>query len=375
MSDHTAVTLTQELVRFPTINPPGNESACAAYVGGILAGAGFRVTYREFDAERTSLVARIDGHEPGPPLCFTGHLDTVPLGAARWTRDPLRGEIGEGRLWGRGSSDMKSGVAAFVTAAVRVARQRLPKAGLVLVITAGEETGCTGAADLARQPGMLGQAGAMIVAEPTSNYPCVGHKGALRLDAITRGITAHGSMPEQGDNAVYTMARAIPRLEAFDFGVPAHRVLGRPTLNVGTIHGGLNINSVPDECVAGIDIRTIPGQSHEGLMSALSTCVGPDVELVSTRWVTGVWTEPATAWVQDVFDIMAPLLGERPDARALPYFTDGSILAEAYGGAPTVILGPGEAAQAHQTDEYCLVERIEQAAEAYTRIAQRWCGL
>lgn len=375
MSEHPAVTLTQELVRFPTINPPGDESVCAVYVGGILERAGFRVTYREFDSKRTSLVARLDASEPGAPLCFTGHLDTVPLGAAPWARDPLAGEIGEGRLWGRGSSDMKSGVASFVTAAVQVAGQPRPKAGLVLVITAGEETGCTGAADLAGQPGLLGQAGAMIVAEPTSNYPCVGHKGALRLDAIARGITAHGSMPEQGDNAVYKLARVIPRLEGFDFRIPSHPVLGAPTLNVGTIHGGLNINSVPDECVAGIDIRTIPGQDHDALMSALMACVGPEVDLVSTRWVTGVWTEPSTRWVQEVFDIMTPVIGERPEPRALPYFTDGSILAEAYGGAPTIILGPGEAAQAHQTDEYCLVERIEQAAEAYTRIARQWCGL
>ncbi len=158
------------------------------------------------------------------------------------------------------------------------------------------------------------------------------------------------------------------------FEATPHPHLGAPSLNVGTIHGGLNINSVPDACTIGIDIRTIPGQEHDALMAALASCVGPEVDLQSSRWVSGVWTEPTHPWVQQVFDIMAPMLGARPEPRTLPYFTDGSILSEAYGGVPTLILGPGEAAQAHQTDEYCFVERIEQAAEFYERIAVQWCG-
>lgn len=374
MAQVESVTLTQELVRFPTINPPGRERACARYVGGLLEDAGFRIAYHEFDEERTSVVATLAGRDDTPPLCFTGHLDTVPLGAAPWSHDPHAATIDGDKLWGRGSSDMKSGVAAFVTAARALGPRGRPAAGLTLVITAGEETGCTGAADLATRAGALGQAGALVVAEPTSNYPCVGHKGALRLEAVTRGVTAHGSMPEQGENAIYTMGRALATLETFDFATAAHPYLGGPTLNVGTIHGGLNINSVPDACTVGIDIRTIPGQQHEALMAALARSVGPDVELHSTRWVLGVWTEPTHAWVQQVFDVMAPLLGTRPEPRTLPYFTDGSVLAEAYGGVPTLILGPGEAAQAHQTDEYCFVERIGQAAEAYERIAVQWCG-
>ena len=374
MAQAESVTLTQELVRFPTINPPGRERACAHYVGGLLESAGFRVAYHEFDDERTSLIATLAGRGEKLPLCFTGHLDTVPLGAAPWTHDAHAGEIEGAKLWGRGSSDMKSGVAAFLTAARALGGRREPAAGMTLVITAGEETGCTGAEDLAARAGVLGRAGALVVAEPTSNYPCVGHKGALRLEAVTRGVTAHGAMPEQGENAVYKMGRALAKLEAFSFDATPHPHLGAPSLNVGTIHGGLNINSVPDACTIGIDIRTIPGQEYGALMAALASRVGSEVDLQSSRWVSGVWTEPTHPWVQQVFDIMAPTLAARPEPRTLPYFTDGSILSEAYGGVPTLILGPGEAAQAHQTDEYCFVERIEQAAEAYERIAVQWCG-
>ena len=209
-----------------------------------------------------------------PPLCFTGHVDVVPLGAAPWKKDPFAGETDAGRLYGRGSSDMKSGVAAFVTAAVRLAPHLERTAGLALVITAGEETGCEGAFHLQRD-GVLGRAGALVVAEPTSNYPFVGHKGALWLRAKTRGVTAHGSMPERGDNAVYKAARAVSELAAFRFANPPHPLMGQATLNVGTIQGGLNINSVPDQAVIGVDIRTVPTLNHHELLAALAAPTRP----------------------------------------------------------------------------------------------------
>ena len=135
-----AVSLTQTLLRFRTINPPGDERACSRHLGGLLEPAGFEIAYHEFGEGRTSLVARKGGRADVAPLCFTGHIDTVPLGARPWTRDPFAGEVADGRLYGRGSSDMKSGVAAFAVAALRLA-DRLPGTpGLVLVVTAGEET-------------------------------------------------------------------------------------------------------------------------------------------------------------------------------------------------------------------------------------------
>ncbi|MFN2546342.1 MAG: M20 family metallopeptidase [Myxococcales bacterium] len=169
-----AVELTRELVRIDTINPMSPERPCAERVGKLLAEAGFAVTKHEFAPGRTSVVARRDGPDA---LCFAGHTDTVPLGAAKWRHDPFGGELSGGLLYGRGSSDMKSGVAAMVAAALDLAKRPLRK-GLVLVLVAGEETGCEGAAHLARTKA-LGSAGAMIVGEPTGNVPVVGHKGAL----------------------------------------------------------------------------------------------------------------------------------------------------------------------------------------------------
>jgi len=366
------VELTRTLVAFDTINPPGNERPCAEYLGRLLEDGGFSVSYHEFDDTRTSLVARIGGSPDGKPLCFTGHIDTVPLGAAPWTVEPFAGEISDGKLYGRGSSDMKSGVAAFVVAALRLGRELTAGPGVILVITAGEETGCEGAFHLASLGDVLGEAGAVVVAEPSSNQPWIGHKGALWLTARTTGVTAHGSMPELGVNAVYKAAGAIAKLEDFDFNIARDAILGKPTLNVGTVHGGMNINSVPDMAEIGIDIRTTPGQNHATIRSDLSGYLGDGVELEAIVDVGGVLTDPANEWMQEVFDIMSGILGSRPETHTAAYFTDASALTPAYGGVPTVILGPGEAAMAHQTDEYCFVDRIGEAVEAYTEIARRW---
>src|SRR5689334_682445 len=131
--------LTRELLAFNTINPPGMERACARHLGRLLETAGFTLSYHEFAESRTSLIARIGGDSSKPPICFTGHIDTVPLGAARWTRDAFAGETDGDRLYGRGSTDMKSGIAAFVCAALELAPRLARGPGLVLVITAGEE--------------------------------------------------------------------------------------------------------------------------------------------------------------------------------------------------------------------------------------------
>lgn len=366
------VELTRTLVAFDTINPPGDERPCAEHLGRLLEDVGFTVSYHEFAERRTSLVARIGGSSETTPLCFTGHIDTVPLGATPWTVEPFAGEISDGKLYGRGTTDMKSGVAAFVVAVLRLGRELAAGPGVILVITAGEETGCEGAYHLAGLADVLGEAGAIVVAEPSSNQPWIGHKGAIWLTARTTGVTAHGSMPEKGVNAVYKAANAIGKLEDFDFNIAPDAILGKPTLNVGTVHGGLNFNSVPDMAEIGIDIRTTPGQDHATILSNLSGYLGDGVELETVVDVGGVLTDPANEWMQEVFDIMSGILGSRPEAHTAAYFTDASALAPAYGGAPTVILGPGEATMAHQTDEYCIVDRIGEAVEAYTEIARRW---
>lgn len=366
------VALAQALIRYKTVNPPGSERDCAHHLGRMLEEAGFDVSYAEAEEGRTNVVARLGGRT-GKPLCFTGHIDTVPLGNQPWSVDPFAADIVDGKLYGRGSTDMKAGVAAFVAAAIDTAETLADGPGVVLIITAGEETGCEGAYFLTEQKDLLGEAGALVVAEPTGNYPMIGHKGALWLNAVAHGVTAHGSMPEHGVNAVYKAGRMLSKLEAFDFGRPAHEVLGRDTLNVGTIAGGMNLNSVPDLCRVGIDIRSTPGANHGEIKAHLTERLAPElVALETVIDLEGVWTAAEQAWVREVYAVMTPILRETPAPKGATFFTDASALTPFYGNIPTIILGPGEPSLAHQTDEFCYVERIGQAKTAYEEIIKRW---
>ena len=373
MSCHPdAVELTRKLLSFNTINPPGAEEACARYLGSLLEAAGFHVEYAAFAPTRTSVVARIGRDSGKPPLGFTGHIDTVPLGAAQWKQDAFGASLEGGRLYGRGSSDMKSGVAAFVVAALALAERLREGPGITLVITADEECGCGGAAFLAKQTDLLGKIGALVVGEPTGNYPLVGHKGALWLEARTTGVTAHGSMPERGDNAIFKAARAVDVLRTFDFGIEAHPLMGRPTLNVGTLHAGLNINSVPDSATIGVDIRTIPGQNHRELRQKLERALGADVQVAPIVDVEAIYSHPDDPWMQHVFAVTERQIGERPKPRTATYFTDAAVLNDAYRDVPICVLGPGEPHLAHQTDEFCLVDRVEQSVAIYTDLMREW---
>jgi succinyl-diaminopimelate desuccinylase len=370
-----AIQLTRDLVRLRSINPPGEEEPCARLLAVPLEAAGFRVSSHSFAAGRTSIVATLDGSGDGEPICLTGHLDTVPLGTAPWTRDPLAAETDGDRLFGRGSSDMKSGVAAMLVAALEMARLPNRKTGIVLIFTAGEETGCDGARYLTQINGLLPKAGALLVGEPTGNYPLIGHKGALWLKAAFHGVTAHGSMPELGDNAVLKAARGVLRLAEHGFDATRHNHLGGPSLNVGSLHGGLNVNSVPDQAEVQIDIRTVPGQSNAAISEDVARVIGEGAELSRIVDVGAVASNPQNEWISDVFDLYERVSGQRVDPRGAPFFTDASVLTPAMGGVPTLIMGPGETAMAHKTDEYCHLSKIEAAVELYAEILRRWLHL
>ncbi|MBC7578347.1 MAG: M20 family metallopeptidase, partial [Tardiphaga sp.] len=330
----------------------------------------------EFAPRRSTLVARIGGSPVKAPICFTGHVDIVPLGSVPWAHAPFAAEIVDGKLYGRGSSDMKSGVAAFTVAAIALADQIRNTAGVTLVITAGEETGCEGAFDLVNRAdaaAILGSAGALVVAEPTSNEPLVGHKGALWIQASATGVTAHGSMPERGDNAIYKIARAALALENFAFETEPHALMGQGSLNVGTVRGGLNINSVPDAAEIAIDIRTVAGQDHRQIWGCLCHRLGDQIALKTLLDVGSVYTRPDDPWMQSVTALCQAHLDQPIAPKTVSYFTDAAALRAPMGNPPTVILGPGEPQMAHQTDEFCYVERIAQAEQLYREIILAWC--
>ena len=359
-----ALALAQALVRLDTAGPAPQERAAVDLLAPLLEAAGFGVAVHDMAPGRPSMVA-VHAGAGGDPLVLSGHLDTVPLGAVRWRRPPLSGTVAGGRLHGRGSTDMKAGVAAIVTAALAhaAAGGRRP---IALVLTAGEETGCLGAAHLARL-GALPRASGIVVAEPTGNRVGIGHRGALWLEAAYAGVGAHGATPHLGRNAVYAAADGIVLCRDQTFDDMDDPLLGSVTLNVGTVRGGLNVNSVPDAAAFTIDLRsTVPG-SHAGLRRHFADLLGPDARLATLLDLPAVRTPADSALVRASLDAVAGAGVAEVPPRALPFFTDASVLVEAC-GAEAVILGPGDPALAHQTDETCAVDEIAAAVAIYGRL-------
>src|SRR5260221_5097684 len=161
MSGADAISLTRSLVAFDTINPPGREHDCARHAGALLEEWGCRVEYHDYEPGRTSVIARAGGSDAKAPLCLTGHIDTVALGTRPWSKDPFAGEADGDRLYGRGVSDMKAGVAAILLAARNVAPRLQGSPGIVIVLTAAEEGGCIGSQRLA-ETALLCHAGALV---------------------------------------------------------------------------------------------------------------------------------------------------------------------------------------------------------------------
>jgi succinyl-diaminopimelate desuccinylase len=362
------VSLTKKLVSLNTVNPPGNEKDTAKYIGSMLAKNGFHVDYIPFETNRLHVVAEKGCEHDNSPIVFTGHFDTVPLGAKKWSIHPFTGEIKDGKLYGRGSSDMKGGLAAMVIAAIQTFNEGSPKCGVRLILTSGEELGCQGAKHLASTYKNMGRAKGIIVGEPTANIPAIGHKGGLYLKLTARGKTAHSSMPHLGDNAIYKIAQSITKIEKFDFGAEEDPLLGFPTINVGKVSGGMNINSVPDHANFTIDIRSTTKVNHKELLTRLRKELGHEILIETLVDLPAVSSDKNASFVQLVHKACGISTKTSGFPHSLPYLTDGAVLQQVYRGAPTIILGPGQPEMAHKTDEFCFISKLEQAVKIYKKI-------
>ena len=366
------IILTQKLIQFETVNPLGNEKQIAEYVGKILSDNGFDVKYPELSESRWHVVAERGVTAEKSPVVLCGHLDVVPLSFKKWTVNHFKGEIKNGKIFGRGSSDMKSGVAAIICAAIQIFKENPPKKGVRIFLTADEETGCHGARDLCSKKYNIGKASGLIIAEPTANIPITSHKGGLFISAKTSGVAAHSSMPHKGENAIYKAARAILKLENFEFNVEEDELLGLPTLNVGTIKGGTNFNSVPDKAEFTIDVRSTKKLSNADALQMLKDKLGEEVTLEPFVDLNACYTDEKTKFAQTVYDVCKSEGIESELPASAPYLTDASVIQPWYDNVPTVILGPGQPEQAHQTDEFCYVNKIEQSVKIYKKIINKW---
>jgi succinyl-diaminopimelate desuccinylase len=364
------------LVRWDTRNPPGNELPLARYLAERLRALGLEAEVLPITEARGNLLARVRGAGARPGLALCGHLDVVPPGTAPWARDPFGGEVEGGRLHGRGSCDMKGGVAALVAAAAAVAGAGRPLAGdLVIALTAGEEGEALGAGHFVAR-GALAGCGGLLLAEPTGLEVLAAEKGVLWLEVTARGKAAHGATPHLGVNAVAAVADLLHAARRWSLPHTPHPLLEGPTLNVGTIRGGVKTSMVPDRCTVTLDFRTVPGQNHQDLVARVRAACdrlaaghpGLAWDLRVINELPPVETPVDAPLVRAAQEAAAAVTGERRPVRGAPYYTDGATLAPAF-GLPLVICGPGDPALAHQTDEWAPVGQLVQAADLYARLA------
>lgn len=360
--------LAQQLVRTDTVNPPGGEEALAKRLAARLAAKGIPVEVLPFAPGRANLLARLPGRDTSAPaLTLSGHFYTVAAGNQRWTREVLSGDIVGDRLHGRGASDMKGGVAAMVVAFENAAASYSGRGDILLALTGAEESGCQGAQALLPE---LNRIGAVVVGEPTAGRVAVGHKGVLWLTLSTSGQTAHASAPEQGVNAIDRMTRLLSDFAQREISASSEGSLGRPTLTVTTVSGGVARNVVPDSCTAQLDIRLTDAFTRDDALEVVraiaDTSAGTDV--VIDLDLPSVLTPVHGSWVGELLhDLGLGATGKM----TMNYFTDASVFGPAL-GVPVILYGPGEPSQAHQPNEWCSVSRIEESVEVYAKMIRWW---
>ncbi|MGE5483529.1 MAG: M20 family metallopeptidase [Ignavibacteriales bacterium] len=374
--EQDVVAICRDLIRFNTVNPPGNEGPAAEYVGDYLRRAGLDVRNLRHSDARASVMATLKGRGGAGALMYNGHLDVVPEGAQPWSHDPFAGDVAGGRVWGRGASDMKSGIAAMMVAARTLAEADLPLQGdLIVTATAGEEVNMLGAREVVSLPG-LDRLQAIVLSEPTGNEIGIAERGLLWLEVETHGKTAHGSTPHLGRNAILMMMPLLQELDHLDIPYENHPLLGDFTRSINTIHGGVKTNVVPDSCIATVDFRTVPGQSHTALRGLVEDLIAHlERDLPSFKAsvrvnsdLSAVETDPSSEVVQRFAGIVAGVTGRRPVLGAVPFATEAAVFVPAL-GTPTVVFGPGEPALAHQPDEYVDIAKMVDAARVLTLAA------
>ncbi|MFP4250263.1 MAG: M20 family metallopeptidase [Armatimonadota bacterium] len=362
------------MVRLPSVNPSGRapegphegEARMTRFVHDWLVTRGIECRLQRVEPGRENVIARVPGRGE-PPVVFESHMDTVSVDGM--TIPPFEPLVENGRMYGRGACDTKSSLAAMMVALARVAGGDPPPRTVVLAAVVDEEYLHGGIARFLEDSGPVESA---VIGEPTGLRVVVAHKGALRVRVTTRGVSAHSSNPDAGENAIYRMARVVQALEEFAEELrerEAHPLVGKPTLSVGTIEGGNAVNVVPELCTIMVDRRLIPGETPDGaydeIAAALDGILGPDDQIVPTLKDCAVETR-ADSEVVRASRKAVRAAGVDDEPIGVAYCTDGCDLAERE--VPLVVLGPGDIAQAHTADEWIELAQVEAAVDIYERI-------
>lgn len=382
-----AVAFLQGLIRIPTVNPPGRHyPACAQYIGAQLCSLGYEVEYIDLTSQevaelapygeglsRTNVIGRLPGPQASPVMHFNGHMDVVPVGPG-WSTAPFGGELRNGRIYGRGASDMKGGIAAQIYAIEAIRRAGLQLQGTVEQsgVVDEESTGNRNAGmGFLVERGYIaqGKTDYVVITEPLNvDNICLGHRGAIWGEITTLGNPSHGSTPQLGINAIEHMTDFIaeatrqlkPLLRQRINPVPVvPSSASAASLSFNTIVGGNNINSVPDRCTVAFDRRLVMGEALDAarrelwsILQERATAVPGFDYTYTERYATEpTWVSADTPIVHAFTDAIQSVLGRAPGYVCSPGTDDQRFVVHNAGIEQCIIYGPGEITQTHNIDE------------------------
>jgi acetylornithine deacetylase len=366
------ISLLRDLVAIDSVNPslvPGarGEGAIAAAIAAHMQAIGLDVSVEEVTKGRPNVIGVLEGARPGPALMLCGHVDTVGV---EGMQDPFDPRERDGHLFGRGSQDMKGGVAAMIDAARVAAARGLSRGRLIVAAVVDEEYASIGADALVTR----WSADMAVVTEPTDLQIAVGHKGFAWIEVVTRGRAAHGSRPKDGRDAILRMGRVLAKLEALDRALqtrPAHPIMGTGSLHASLVAGGRELSSYPDRCELQYERRTIAGESgaeaHAEIEGILRTLRADDPEFEAEARLTFSRPPYELPAGHPLPRALAAAAGG--DVRAgvgMSFWTDAAVLGHA--GIPTVLFGPGGAGL-HSTEEYVNVADVVACRDALAALA------
>jgi len=403
------IQLTQDLIRIRSVRGQGgNEREVALFVSHLLEEMGLDVVVEEVEPGSPNVIAVLQGQKEGPCLMFECHTDVVTEGdASAWKYDPYEGKLVGNRIYGRGACDTKGNLAAAIKAVQAISQWGIPFHGRILLgILVDEEGLMSGVKHFIRQ-GWTQNVNAAIICEPVDNHLCITQKGALRAELMTTGKMSHGAMPLAGLNPIPPMVSILEKLKQLEeeeierlgknafLGYPSIT----PTVLQAPVRGEPQLNVVPYQCRALLDIRTIPGQSHEALKKQLEDIVREEERSINESLDSGPlkeiresierglskglafeaklnvfedrpWTKTSQEEpiVQAVSKAYRTVTGEEAIYEGVPGATDGTFLS-AWAGIPIVTLGAGKWTIPHQKDEWVSVDDLYLTTKIYAAAA------
>lgn len=371
------VALTQKLVQIESTNPGAFEYKVSDFVYDFLAQTGADVLRHEVKDGRCNIVATLKGEQSGPRLVYICHQDTVPLGDG-WHHDPLAAEIVDGRMYGRGSCDMKSGLAAGMLAFRNIAAMGKKLKHDFLFIASMDEEDIMIGADKLIADGIVRADDYVLDAEPTNGAIKVAHKGKtwFRLDA--KGVACHASTPEKGSDAVAALSEVICTINRRLRALPVHPELGPCAATFGIINGGLNLNIVPGECYCTIDMRLTPPTTNEQSIRLVEEAIAEGCANVPGTSCTYTVLAQRPAVEKDNDSYLLKMLraatkdvtGEEAPVDFFPGYTDTAVIAATTGNRNCMSYGPGDLFYAHKPDEFVELDDITRCTRVMTRLAE-----